>query len=138
MHKGRKKRFTFIATSAVVLVVIMLLIVKSFQEEIVFFYAPKDLTSQKVQKLANQVIRVGGLVKKDSVQRPNALKVRFIVTDEEGEIKIEYEGLTPDLFREGQGIIAIGKFNADFSLFISSQLLVKHDEKYMPPELKKD
>ena len=136
MRSSKKRRLTFIATSSLILIAILFLIIKSFQEEIVFFYAPKDLTQQKLQKLADQKIRVGGLVKKGSVQKIDALNIVFIVEDEVGSILIKYRGLTPDLFREGQGIIAIGKFNPDFSAFISSQLLVKHDEKYMPPEIK--
>ena len=137
MHSGKKKRLTFLAASFLSLLVILLLIIKSFQEEIVFFYAPKDLTPQKLQQIANQKVRVGGLVKKDSVQKIDALNIRFTIKDEQGEIVVDYKGLTPDLFREGQGIIAVGKFNSDLTSFISSQLLVKHDENYMPPEIKK-
>lgn len=138
MKNSRKRsRILFIFTCVVLMMLCILFIIDSFRDEIVFFYAPKDLTQQKLQKIANQKIKVGGLVKKDSVQKIDALNIKFIIEDGQGEITIKYRGLTPDLFREGQGIIAVGKFGDDLSIFISSQLLVKHDEKYMPPEVKK-
>ncbi len=135
----KKKRLLFVASSFLAILLIIFLIIKSFQQEIVFFYAPKDLSQiENWQKLANKKLRVGGLVVKNSVRKIDALTIQFAVADDSGEIKIKYQGLTPDLFREGQGVIAIGRFNADFTIFEAQRLLVKHDEKYMPPELKKD
>ena len=138
MLNSKNKRAIFIGCSFLLLLLILFLIIKSLKEEVVFFYAPKDLITQTdFNKVKNKKIRVGGLVKKGSVQKINALKIRFTIEDQKGKIVIEYQGLTPDLFREGQGIIAIGRFKNDKKIFFADRLLVKHDEKYMPPEVAK-
>ena len=89
------------------------------------------------KKVANKQIRIGGLVVEGSVKRINASHAIFVVTDLEEEVTINYHGILPDLFREGQGVVAKGKYNALDNVFESSDLLVKHDEKYMPPEVAK-
>ncbi len=106
------------------------LILKNFNENIVFFYSPSDLKQNNIE---NTTIRVGGMIVKDSIKHIDDLKVEFIITDQKEEVTIIYEGLLPNLFREGQGIVAKGKYHDNF--FIASELLAKHDENYMPKEI---
>lgn len=113
-------------------------IINNFQDEIVFFYSPSDLLQKEsLTGVNNRKIRVGGLVLKGSVTRKDALNITFKISDGEKDLLISYKGLTPDLFREGQGIIANGKYDEKNSIFVASQLLVKHDENYIPPEVAK-
>ena len=136
LSKYKKKRLIFIGTTLVVSVLALVFIIKSFQDNIVFFYSPKELenTSKAIKK---RQIRVGGLVEKGTVKRIDALNSEFVITDYTKTLKIKYHGILPDLFREGQGIVAKGEFNENKWEFNSSELLVKHDEKYMPPEVAK-
>ncbi len=138
--------------SVVVLISIMFLgafvLLKTFSDNLVYFYAPKDLAelqrnqSQKFSNLSGRKIRVGGMIKKGSVKRISD-KVSFIVTDYKDEIKIFYKGILPPMFREGQGVVAEGflhkpkknKKSKAFK-FKAKKLITKHDEKYMPPELR--
>ena len=102
----------------------------------VFFYSPSELKKPEIlKKIHNRPIRVGGLVKENSVKKIDALTSEFVVTDLNEDLKIHYVGLLPDLFREKQGVVAKGKFSAEKNEFFSQELLVKHDEKYMPPEV---
>ena len=134
----KNKRITFIASSIIIMITCAAFIISNFQDEIVFFYSPSDLLQKEVlSKTSNRKIRVGGLVLKGSVIKKDALNISFKISDNEKELLISYEGLTPDLFREGQGIIANGKYDEKNSIFIASQLLVKHDENYIPPEVAK-
>lgn len=105
----------------------------AFQDNLVFFYSPSDL--DKKQITAERTIRVGGLVEQGSVERGGGRPgIRFRVTDLEKSIPVAYVGMLPDLFREGQGVIATGKMSAD-GVFQASEILAKHDENYMPPEV---
>lgn len=105
----------------------------AFQENLQYFYTPTEVRAGKAPD--NHSIRVGGLVVDGSVQRTqDSLKVRFDVTDNEESVTIEYTGILPDLFREGQGIIAIGRMQSDGTL-LAQEVLAKHDENYMPPEV---
>lgn len=88
-------------------------------------------------KITNRQIRVGGLVKEGSVNKIDAITTEFIITDLKHELKVHHTGMLPNLFREEQGMIAKGKFNQEQNQFFSKELLVKHDEKYMPPEIAK-
>lgn len=97
-----------------------------------FFFTPTDVAQQ--QAPFDRPIRIGGMVKAGSFQRENALKVSFVITDFNAELVVNYNGILPDLFREGQGIVAQGQLNAQ-GKFTASQVLAKHDEKYMPPEV---
>lgn len=116
----------------------MVFVISNFRDSIVFFYSPSELkTSEIIAKAANKKIRVGGLVLEGSVKRIDASNTQFVVTDLQEELLINYQGLLPDLFREGQGVVANGKFDVKKNEFFSSDLLVKHDEKYMPPEVAK-
>ena len=106
---------------------------KSLDENIMFFFTPTEVMSGKAPK--NKLFRMGGMVVDGSVSRPgDGLTVQFDLTDNEKQVTVRYAGILPDLFREGQGIIANGKLN-DQGDFIAQEVLAKHDENYMPPEL---
>ncbi|CAN5792202.1 MAG: Cytochrome c-type biogenesis protein CcmE [Chromatiales bacterium USCg_Taylor] len=105
----------------------------ALSSNILFFYTPTQLLSGEVPPAA--AIRLGGLVTKGSVKRtPDSLKISFDLTDQQHTVRVRYEGLLPDLFREGQGIVAQGRLAAD-RVFNANEVLAKHDENYMPPEL---
>jgi cytochrome c-type biogenesis protein CcmE len=106
------------------------IILHNLKENIIFFYPP----SQVNQINFDNVVKVGGLVKEGSVQLTNN-DIKFIITDNIADLNIYYKGALPALFREGQGIVATGKLIGN--IFIASQLLTKHDENYMPPEVAK-
>ena len=105
----------------------------SLQQNLLYFQSPSDLAMQPIPP--GRQFRLGGLVKPGSVTRPgNDLATRFVVTDGPQEVTVEYVGILPDLFREGQGVIARGSLD-DSGLFEASEVLAKHDENYMPPEV---
>jgi cytochrome c-type biogenesis protein CcmE len=109
------------------------MVLAAFNENLVFFYSPSDLVEQHVGP--ERRIRIGGLVEEHSLARAeNGHTVTFRVTDGNKELSIAYEGILPDLFREGQGVVAEGKLRAD-GVFAASNVLAKHDEKYMPREV---
>ena len=111
---------------------------KAFSENLLYFYTPSDIAEGKAP--TNKSFRVGGLVETDSLVR-EGMQVTFMVTDNNKSIKVIYEGILPDLFREGQGVVASGSvLNKSVRLtcantFIASEVLAKHDENYMPPEV---
>jgi cytochrome c-type biogenesis protein CcmE len=106
---------------------------KAFNENLMFFYTPSAVVAGEAP--AGHLIRVGGLVTKGSVQRQeDGLTVTFDITDNADTITVQYTGILPDLFREGQGIVARGRLQ-DGNLFIAEEVLAKHDENYMPPEV---
>ena len=110
------------------------LVLNALEDKIVFFYSPTDIVTRKVVPRTRQ-IRVGGLVKKGTWEKPTAgLNHNFTITDLRHEISISYKGIVPDIFREGQGVVVLGKFQAD-GKFRADEVLAKHDEKYMPPEV---
>lgn len=105
----------------------------AFNANIQLFFMPTQIVAGEAPK--GQVIRIGGLVENGSVQRAtDSLKIRFNVTDNQKMVVVKYEGILPDLFREGQGIVAIGKLQEDGS-FNATEVLAKHDENYMPPQV---
>ena len=109
------------------------LAVMASRENIMFYFDPSQVAAGKVPEAKR--FRIGGMVVKGSVTRnPGDLQVRFVLTDFAHEVPVEYTGVLPDLFREGQGIIAHGKMNAH-GAFVADEVLAKHDEKYMPPEV---
>jgi len=130
--KTRHKRLAIIVTGVVGLTVAALFVLNAFRSNLVFFYSPTEVLEGKVA--TNKTIRIGGLVEKGSVQRSrDGLKVDFVVTDLNKKLPVHYEGILPDLFREGQGVVAQGRLQAG-NTFTASEVLAKHDEKYMPPE----
>tara|TARA_Y100001935_G_C17277812_1_gene495703 strand:+ start:283 stop:699 length:417 start_codon:yes stop_codon:yes gene_type:complete len=127
-----KLRFFFIITIIITLVLSIFLILKSLEENVVFFQSPTDIKS--LSELERKKIRVGGMVKKDSIFIKSD-KIRFIITDFKNEINVSYSGVVPNLFEEGKGVVAEG-FLKDKRFFIATKILAKHDENYMPPEVK--
>ncbi len=108
------------------------LVLTAFQENLVFFYSPSDLTEKTVPP--GRAIRLGGLVEEGSIERRDGLTVHFRVTDLSQSTPVVYEGLLPDLFREGQGVVTEGTLGPD-GVFVAREVLAKHDETYMPPEV---
>jgi len=103
----------------------------AFQDNLLYYYPPSDVTAGKAP--ANRVFRLGGMVEEGSVKRETgSMEVRFVVTDFEKDVTVSYSGVLPDLFRDGQGVIARGRLNAD-GVFVAEEVLAKHDENYMPP-----
>ncbi len=135
--KARHKRLAIIVSGVIGLTVAVLLVLDAFQSNLVFFYSPTEILEGKVSVAPGQTIRIGGLVEKGSVKRStDGLKVDFVVTDLNKKLPVHYEGILPDLFREGQGVVAQGKVQ-EGNKFMASEVLAKHDEKYMPPEAAK-
>ncbi|HEX9835516.1 MAG TPA: cytochrome c maturation protein CcmE [Alphaproteobacteria bacterium] len=128
-RKGR--RLSFVVLGIAVLGVAAALVLTALEDNIVFFYSPTDLQSKSLP--AERSVRIGGLVEQGSVAR-EAETVRFRVTDLVHAVTVVYRGPLPDLFREGQGIVALGKLDTD-GTFRASEVLAKHDETYMPPEV---
>ncbi len=106
---------------------------KAFNENLMYFFSTTEVAAGKAPD--NAKFRLGGMVVKGSIERPdNGLMVRFILTDYNKKVTVEYTGILPDLFREGQGIVANGRLNKN-GVFIAEEVLAKHDENYMPPEV---
>ena len=127
-----KLRFFFILLIFVALILSVFLVLKSLEENVVYFKSPSDIRSSP--ELNVEKIRIGGMVKKDSIEISNN-EVSFIITDFKNEINVIYSGVIPNLFSEGKGVVAEG-FLKDRKFFQASKILAKHDENYMPPELK--
>ncbi len=131
--KPRHKKLFLIVGGVAVLTVASLLIVNAFRNNLVFYFTPTQILAGKAP--VDGVFRVGGLVEKGSVKKSSdGLTVDFIVTDLNKSIPVHYQGILPDLFREGQGVVCQGKLGTG-DHFIADQVLAKHDEKYMPPEV---
>lgn len=134
MKAARKQRLMLIILVIIGVAVATGFALKSFNENLMYFFSTSDVLAGKAPKDA--LFRLGGMVVKGTVQRPNdGMMVRFKLTDFSKEVTVEYTGILPDLFREGQGIVAHGKLNEQ-GVFIAEEVLAKHDENYMPPEVK--
>lgn len=130
--KPRHKRFAWIVAGLAVLGIAVGLVLKAFNSNLVFFYTPTQVANKEAPQ--GKPFRLGGLVTAGSVQRdPNGLTVRFSVTDTAKTVPVSYTGILPDLFKEGKGVVAQGRVDAD-GVFTASEVLAKHDENYMPPE----
>ena len=130
--KKVKLRFFFIFLVLISSILIVFLVLKSLEENVVYFQSPTDI--QSLSEFRNDKIRVGGMVKKNSVS-VSSNKVNFIITDFRNEINVTYSGLVPNLFSEEKGVVAEG-FLKDKSFLAATKILAKHDENYMPPEVK--
>jgi len=134
MKPARKQRLLLIGLMVVGIGAATFFALKSFNDNLMYFFSTTDVVAGKAPKDA--LFRLGGMVVKGSVSRPgDGMTVRFTLTDFSKEVVVEYTGILPDLFREGQGIVAHGKLN-DQGVFIAEEVLAKHDENYMPPEVK--
>ena len=133
MNPIRKKRLYLIGSMVLAIALATGLALKSFDENLMFFFSPTEVVAGEAPK--DHPFRVGGLVKVGSVKRKSdGLTVQFELTDNQETVGVEYTGILPDLFREGQGIVAMGKSRGD-GVFVASEVLAKHDENYMPPEV---
>ena len=133
MNPIRKKRLTLIGLMVAGIGVATWLALNAFDENLMFFFSPSEVVEGKAPSA--HPFRIGGLVTKDSVKRKaDGLTTSFSVTDLAKTVTVEYTGILPDLFREGQGIVAMGQLNPE-GVFVASEVLAKHDEKYMPPEV---
>jgi len=128
----RQRRLSLIAAAGAVLVLAVGLVLAALKESIVFFNSPTDLVDKHVKPGVR--VRIGGLVEQGSVARSDGLIVRFAVTDGNSTLPVVYQGLLPDLFREGQGVVAEGALDAQ-GIFRADSVLAKHDETYMPKEV---
>jgi cytochrome c-type biogenesis protein CcmE len=131
MASPKQQRLVLAAVAAVALVGAGVLAAATMRETATYFYAPADLAARP--PAAGQTIRLGGLVRAGSIAH-RGTTTSFTVTDLHREVRVSYTGIVPDLFRERQGVIATGRF-APSGEFIADELLAKHDEKYMPPEV---
>ena len=127
-----KLRFLFIVIILITLILTIFLILKSLEENVVYFQSPTEI--KLLSELKDNKIRIGGMVKKDSISI-NVNEVKFIITDFKNEINVIYTGAVPNLFAEEKGVVAEG-FLKDRSVFLANKILAKHDENYMPPEVK--
>jgi cytochrome c-type biogenesis protein CcmE len=131
--KARYRRLLWLGGGLACVGIAAAFILNAFNSNLVFFFTPTQVAAGEAPK--DRAFRVGGLVKMGSVQR-NQMVARFVVTDTAKEIPVQYEGILPDLFREGKGVVAQGRLNGDGN-FVASEVLAKHDENYMPPEAKR-
>jgi len=130
-RRSRRKVLIFAIVFGVAVATVLGL--TAFEENLLYFYSPTQVKAGEAP--ATHSFRVGGLVVDGSVKRaPDSLKIQFDVTDNAESMTIEYTGILPDLFREGQGIVAMGSLQAD-GKFVAQEVLAKHDENYMPPEV---
>ena len=130
--KKVKLRFFFIILVLLSLLLSVLLVLKSLEENVIYFKSPSDV--KLINELENKKIRIGGMVKKESIEISGE-KVNFIITDFKNEISVSFSGVVPNLFSEGKGVVAEG-YLKDRNFFQASKILAKHDENYMPPEVK--
>ena len=127
----KKKRFYLLFSAFTFFCFIVGTILIVLQDNILFFYTPSEIFQKNLKK--NEKVRLGGLVEENSIVR-NDIKISFTITDLKKEIEVNYEGILPDLFREGQGVIVKGYLKNN--VFEATEVLAKHDENYMPPEVK--
>jgi cytochrome c-type biogenesis protein CcmE len=128
----KRRRLVLIGASLGVLIVAAVLVLSALRDSIVFFNSPTDVAEKHISPGTR--MRIGGLVKPGSIERGDNLLVRFAVTDGKTDIRVRYNGIVPDLFREGQGVVAEGKLESDRTL-AADTVLAKHDERYMPREV---
>jgi cytochrome c-type biogenesis protein CcmE len=130
--KPKNQRLVLVSAAIVAVLVAVLLAMWGLRDKASYFYTPADIAAGKAA--TGQNMRLGGMVEEHSVQRdPDGVTVRFIVTDGKARLPVIYRGITPDLFREGSGVVAEGQLQS--GQFVASAILAKHDERYMPPEL---
>ena len=132
---GKKVKLRFLFLSFIILIIVLsiFLILKSLEENVVYFISPTEIKNlSEIDK--NKRIRVGGMVKEKSIKLDQS-EINFIITDFKNEINVKYSGAVPNLFSEGKGVVAEG-YLSDRSFFNAKKILAKHDEDYMPPEVK--
>ena len=134
LSKKVKSRIFFLIFSLVAAALIIFIVLKSLEENVVYFFSPSEIYN-KTDISFDKKIRIGGLVKTNSINK-NETSINFIITDQKKEIIVSYKGLVPNLFSEGKGVVAEGRLK-DKKYFVADKILAKHDENYMPPEVSK-
>ena len=132
LSKKAKKRIFLLLFFFLTIILVIFFILKTLENNVVFFFSPTDIFNKENIEF-NKKMRVGGLVKKESIIKKST-SINFIITDLKKEIVVSYNGLIPNLFKEGKGVIAEGKLK-DKKYFLADKILAKHDENYMPPEV---
>ncbi len=133
MKPARKQRLYLIGLIVIGVGLAATFALQAFNDNLMYFFSTTDVVAGKAPK--DRLFRLGGMVVDGSVKRPgDGILVQFKLTDYEKEVTVEYSGILPDLFREGQGIVAKGKLN-NKGVFVAEEVLAKHDENYMPPEV---
>ena len=127
-----KLRFLFVLLILVTLILSIFLILRSLEENVVYFQSPSEI--KVISEIDKKKIRIGGMVKVDSISMATK-EIKFIITDFKNEINVIYSGVVPNLFTEGKGVVAEG-YLKDKNFFLATKILAKHDENYMPPEVK--
>ena len=131
--KPRQQRLLFVAIAIVAVVIAAVLITSALRDNIAYFFSPTQVKAGEVS--VGKVFRLGGMVRVGSLQRQGqSLDISFVVTDNQEDIKVMHHGILPDLFKEGKGVVAKGRLNRE-GVFIADEVLAKHDENYMPPEV---
>ncbi len=130
--KARHKRLGFLIVGLAALGLATFFVIQALDSNLSYFFSPTEVAQD--QAPSNHVFRLGGMVEEGSVKRGEGVDVLFTVTDHANSIQVLYSGILPDLFSEGQGVIAQGKLDAD-GVFVADEVLAKHDETYMPPEV---
>ena len=128
--KPKNQRLVLVSAALAAVLVAVLLAMWGLRDRAAYFYTPTEIGKAPIGK----VVRLGGMVEKGSLVRKDALTIQFAVTDGSDKVIVLYRGITPDLFREGSGVVAEGKM-LPHGLFVADTILAKHDERYMPPEL---
>jgi cytochrome c-type biogenesis protein CcmE len=128
----KQRRLILIGSSLGVLAIAAALVLSALKDSIVFFNSPTDIVEKQLSPGTR--IRIGGLVEPGSLQRGDNLKISFRITDGNKDVAVRYQGIVPDLFREGQGVVAEGKLESG-GVFVADTVLAKHDERYMPKEV---
>ncbi len=133
MTKRKQRRLTLLGLGMLALAGATALVLSAFEDNLVFFYSPSEVQAKTIP--TDRYVRLGGLVKEGSVEKiGDGATTRFAVTDGKEAVTVRYRGMLPDLFREGQGVVTQGQFNGD-GVFVAKEVLAKHDENYMPPEV---
>ena len=134
LGKKVKSGIFFLAVSLISAAIVIFIVLRSLEENVVYFFSPSEIYN-KTDISFDKKIRIGGLVKTNSINK-NETSINFIITDLKKEILVSYNGLVPNLFSEGKGVVAEGKLK-DKKYFVADKILAKHDENYMPPEVSK-
>ena len=132
MTRTVKNRLIKILLSLLILIVAVFIIIFNLRDNIVYFYTPTEL--ERIDISEKKIMRVGGLVKKDSIKNDGSKNFSFIITDNTNEINVDFQGILPNLFAEEKGVVVEGSYVQE-NLFRANKVLAKHDENYMPPEV---
>lgn len=134
MNTLRKRRLIWIILLILCSVLAAFLVVKALRQNVNLFYTPTQLATVEVNIGSGRAVRIGGMVQKGSVMQGKDLNIEFVVTDFSHSVTVQYSGMLPDLFKEGQGVVVLGHLQN--KIFYADQVLAKHDENYMPPGVK--